>query len=492
MRRLPGRLKLPNDRKFSIEKWEIAGIFAVLMLGLVIWLPHLDRGLSYDEIFTALHFVEVDSLWMTISTYHVFNNHIAYSILAFLSRAIFGEMEWALRLPAFMLGLGGIFWLWVLSRRLFGAKVAILAALGMSLSPAYAVYSVSARGYTGMILFTLLSSDFYLRVLQPADPPSIRRFAIIYSVTSVVAIYFHLYAALLILVQAFTLLLLLIKNVGKRTSENSVSQNSIQVLSIAFPVIGVSSLILYAPVLEQMLFWIGRRGQGIFRWRFPLDVIGELSGRVWFLLVMLILFVVLVGFYALLKTSNQTTMFLLLMLFIPLGLVWLSRPLDLYPRFFIYYLPYYLIFFSAGLLLVWHKVHLYDRAVYRLILSGLVACLSVAIFASWGYSAILLNNAPEAGFRDVVHAMEDGAKPTTQLCVIGLLADVYDYYATLPAVRYSSVDEFIERTEGVPEIRCAMLRSSNISKTEQQIVDWLNQNAEKQSFGRLEVFIFRK
>ena len=67
----------------------------------------LDTGLGQDELFTAVNYVELDSILDTISHNEVFNNHIGYSLMARLAEAIWGRSEFALRLPALLCGLLG-------------------------------------------------------------------------------------------------------------------------------------------------------------------------------------------------------------------------------------------------------------------------------------------------------------------------------------------------------------------------------------------------
>jgi hypothetical protein len=109
--------------------FEICFLSATLIIALI-FRSHdtiLTRRLTYDEIFSSLYFINVESLWKTISSYISFNNHVAYAVLARSSQAIFGQQEWALRLPALLLGLASIVSVWIFARHFFGRDLAVLA-----------------------------------------------------------------------------------------------------------------------------------------------------------------------------------------------------------------------------------------------------------------------------------------------------------------------------------------------------------------------------
>jgi hypothetical protein len=79
-----------GDSTPPIRAFEFSCLAATLMLA-TIMRSHdgiLTRSLTYDEIFTALKFVEVDSLWTTVSAYRTTNNHIAYSVLASIAQSV--------------------------------------------------------------------------------------------------------------------------------------------------------------------------------------------------------------------------------------------------------------------------------------------------------------------------------------------------------------------------------------------------------------------
>ena len=103
-----------------------AGLVALIVgLALAIRLTPLQRGLGFDELFTAVNFVGADSAWKTATTSINFNNHVGYSLLARLCVELLGRSEWALRLPALLLGLGTLPAVWWISRPVVGPGLAL-------------------------------------------------------------------------------------------------------------------------------------------------------------------------------------------------------------------------------------------------------------------------------------------------------------------------------------------------------------------------------
>src|SRR5205085_5074368 len=81
----------------------------IIAMALIYRLLPLNRGLGEDELFTTVQFIEVPSIFRTIFYNISFNNHIGYSVMAWLSESIFGRSEWVLRFPALLLGMATLY-----------------------------------------------------------------------------------------------------------------------------------------------------------------------------------------------------------------------------------------------------------------------------------------------------------------------------------------------------------------------------------------------
>ena len=75
----------------------------------------ITRSLGHDEVYTWVEYASKG--WLAIlSSYSAPNNHIFHSLCLKLSVSLFGEVEWAMRLPALMAGIAAIPALYLLGR----------------------------------------------------------------------------------------------------------------------------------------------------------------------------------------------------------------------------------------------------------------------------------------------------------------------------------------------------------------------------------------
>ena len=132
-------------------------------------LYRLDVGIWYDEMLTYVRYMPL-SVGQIVSTYDDANNHVLFTVLARLSLAVFGDSVWALRLPAALFGIAGIWALYALGRRVTGPRESLLAAALMTFSYHHIWFSQNARGYTALLFFTILSSAWLLDAIRTGSP----------------------------------------------------------------------------------------------------------------------------------------------------------------------------------------------------------------------------------------------------------------------------------------------------------------------------------
>lgn len=165
------------------------GLLGVLALALGLRLVHLGDGLWYDEIVTLVEFVRLPT-GSLLTTYTSQNNHILFSLLAQGSVALFGEGAWALRLPAALLGVGCVAAVFHLGRRLLDAPQGLWAALLVAVSYHHVWFSQNARGYTGLMLCTVVATDLFAEGMRRRA----RRLWVGYAVVFALAMALHLSA----------------------------------------------------------------------------------------------------------------------------------------------------------------------------------------------------------------------------------------------------------------------------------------------------------
>ena len=86
-------------------------ILALLAAALLLRLYRLNDGLWYDEIGTWIRYMHLP-LAKIPTVYGSENQHYLFSLLARASLLIFGESNWAFRLPAALFGVASIWSTW--------------------------------------------------------------------------------------------------------------------------------------------------------------------------------------------------------------------------------------------------------------------------------------------------------------------------------------------------------------------------------------------
>lgn len=143
--------------------WIALIILTFIALGLRLW--NLNSDLWVDEVLTLLDFVR-PPFGDILTSFPSQNQHLLYSILAHTSLGIFGESAWALRLPAVLFGVASVPALFFLCRKILGSTTAILAATLLTVSYHHIWFSQNARGYSGLLFFTLLATWFWFEALE--------------------------------------------------------------------------------------------------------------------------------------------------------------------------------------------------------------------------------------------------------------------------------------------------------------------------------------
>lgn len=157
-----GRTTASTRHQTSKLAWIALGSLCVVALMLRI--VHLNSGLWHDEITALLDFVR-PSLGETLTSFPNQNQHMLYSVLAKAVIGVFGESVWALRLPAALFGVASIWALFLLARRVIGVPQALIACALMTFSYHHIWFSQNARGYSGLLFFTLLATWLWVEAL---------------------------------------------------------------------------------------------------------------------------------------------------------------------------------------------------------------------------------------------------------------------------------------------------------------------------------------
>lgn len=144
----------------------------ITLIGFILRVLDINKSIAYDEAYTFIHFASREFKHI-LADYSAPNNHIFHTILVGISYRIFGGQPWALRLPAFIAGVLMIPATYLAGRRFFSSPQALAAAGLIGITPLFINYSVNARGYTLLALFSLLLANF--AAILVSQPPRLQK-----------------------------------------------------------------------------------------------------------------------------------------------------------------------------------------------------------------------------------------------------------------------------------------------------------------------------
>jgi len=460
-------------------------LLPILILALLVRLRWMGRGLGNDEIYASMHFIDGKTLWGTVSTYMMFNNHIAYSLAARFSQEILGRHEWVLRLPSLLLGLSTVALSFYAAQRYLPLIGAAMTAICLAISPTGVLYDCSARGYAGMMFFVLVSSDHFLKLVRK---PS-RRLLVGYILATSAAIYFHLYASLVVIVQFVLLLGAALWQIFVGGNRASMGWQVVRPLFLAFPIITGVAVFCYSPVLVQLVENIFSSGKGTFNLTFPLTVFTMLSGGVPHLIAVMMLALVFFGLRSLSRIDPLAAIYIGLLFLGPLLTIWLLRPFFLFPRFFVFLLPYFLMLLNIGL-------HEFCRvsSLPRFMPKGgnylATAAIVVSLIFAWAPKCWHVGR---DGFREAAELLESGSAKNVLFCALGEDCTNFQYYSRQSLYIPSSVAEWEENVRRFSEVRCAYYPVVGYQPAAHTaIAGFLEANSEVHRIENIVVFVWRR
>jgi hypothetical protein len=137
----------------------------IIFCGVLLRLNYIQGPMSFDESWTFMSFVQMPAVYIPLR-FDAFNNHILHTLLVKSSTALFGDAEWAIRLPAFAFGVAVLPASFLFFRKVYGTGAGLIGLSLVATSSPLIEYSVSARGYS-MVMFAFLSilllGDYALR-----------------------------------------------------------------------------------------------------------------------------------------------------------------------------------------------------------------------------------------------------------------------------------------------------------------------------------------
>jgi len=357
----------PSDGRM---RW---GVGALLLVGLVLRLPGLDGGLWYDEIQTLVDYVR-QPLGIVLTTFDSTNQHLLYSAAAHLTTELIGATAAGLRLPAVLFGVLSLWAAVSFARRWMPPTQAWWTAAILAVSYHHVWFSQNARGYTGLLLGTLVGSTLFLDLLRgrPATAGRVWGYGWVMALTVMT----HVTALVVVAAHALCWLWQL-RHLAKGTPRWAPCA--------ALALVGSLALMLYAPVLPQLFTAVSTSGTAVagVEWQSPGWFLAEAIAGLMrgipagVVVVPLAGLVVLAGVVNAARRDGLVTTMMLLPLVV-MGALLVSTGHNLWPRFFFFGAAFVVQLAVHGGFVVLERV--VPRFATRIASSGLAVVTLASLF----------------------------------------------------------------------------------------------------------------
>lgn len=418
-----------------------AAVF-ILALGTGLRIPSLGNGLWFDEIQTLVEYARLP-LVQIVSTFDSQNQHLLYSILARTSIVVFGNDTWALRLPAACFGVASLAAVIWFGERLTTRREALLAALILAASYHHVWFSQNARGYTGLLFFTLVGSGCFLLLLGDPQYHAWRR-VVVYGISMALAHMIHVTAVFVTAAHALVWISLVI------VQRNDLSHRAWRAPLAGLVLAGTLSFLLYSLVLPQFMatLLIPPDAASATVWKDPLWMLSEglrvLSAGIpgGLLAVAVALLVMGAGVASYWRRSKVATALMLLPPIATGGAVMLLSH-NLWPRFFFFSAGFAVLIAVRGGFAIVHAV-LPRKYAVPVAVGGaiMVAGLSlVTVPAAWR---------PKQDYGAAKAFVEANRNPSDAVAATDMTGYVYRRYYRLPWSELQSVGDLTALEAGHP------------------------------------------
>lgn len=137
----------------------------IFMIAAVKWIFLERYPMHIDEIFSYLFFVRKGFL-VLISYYPGPNNHIFYSLLAYLLQPFVNDPFYLMKIPSWIASVLASCFFFFFTLRYVSFQLSLLGTLLFSFSINFFYYSLLGRGYVLMTFFTLIAAFMILEIIS--------------------------------------------------------------------------------------------------------------------------------------------------------------------------------------------------------------------------------------------------------------------------------------------------------------------------------------
>ncbi len=192
---------------------------------------------SFTYIFT--HFIGATATCIPMNLYRLF-----------LLKTV-GWSELLLKAPSLIAGLLSLIIFPLLTRKILGKRAALTSAFLLAISPLLIFYSRDSRPYSTVVFLAFISIlSLYLWATEGS-----RKYAVIYILTAVLAIYFHLFAMVAVIVPlAYTFVIKAAQKYGYLDNQRiQIAPNLSAFVLAAAIIVALLSAILVPPLMQNLV-----------------------------------------------------------------------------------------------------------------------------------------------------------------------------------------------------------------------------------------------
>src|SRR3990167_3456876 len=141
-------------------------ILFIILIGFLLRLVNLDQSLWLDEAIN-INFVKSLSFKELILNYSLSDlPPPLFHVLLKSWISLFGSSEIAIRFPSIIFGVGTVFITYLIGKKLFETKTALIASTLIATAPLHIYYSQEARMYMMAAFLASLSCYFFITILE--------------------------------------------------------------------------------------------------------------------------------------------------------------------------------------------------------------------------------------------------------------------------------------------------------------------------------------
>lgn len=366
----------------------------VMSTGIAIRGYFLAQPMRYDEAFTFLSFVNRDFLYLFF--YPLPNNHVLHTILVKISTLMFGAHPAIIRLPAFVAGIGLIPLVFCFCRKM--QLSGFFASLAVSIFPYLVSYSTNARGYSLLVLLTVILAVLGAETIKQPSAVITILFSFIASL-GMLTMPSMLFPIAGMFCWIVCLLLLRGGNVRSILFRFAVPCSVLTlILTILFytPVIvvsnGIKSIVANRFVQSQQLDEFFNQLYSHF-YETLKHFFGDIPRVIVFSCVML----VIIGIYASVKKQNWPLLLILPSLIFSSAILFFIQHRIPFPRTWIFFIPFILVLADSGFTYILEKVSPGMGSIVK-VTTFIMGILVAASLISKDADRDAITNYPDAGY----------------------------------------------------------------------------------------------